>query len=213
MGRLSWRLGLGLGFLGTACAGGQSGTEGSPIEDSCHEATTTVVASDESTPIGTPRDLLTSMAAPLETTLRWYTHDEASAFRDTTLTLALDGQLGEATYVVPEAESCPQELRIETTIKFATLDGAFAERFSGTLYRTTGGSTGFTGTLPVTEFKGSYDASSLIQRRIDPYYTLYTTLSPPTGTLSLDGPLEDASPNGVAVSAAVADWPNGSNQP
>jgi hypothetical protein len=186
-----------------ACAGGQSGTEGDPSLDPCADKTRTPVGLDDQTAAGTARTAFDAVTAPESASLRWFSHGDGTN-SDTTATFTVTGTPGAATWVVPSEPSCSPEVEIEAALRIESADGAFDDVFSGFVYRRPSGESGFRGQLPVGEFMGGYDMSTVSGNYRDPVLSLFTSLAPATGQMSMSG--QSATPGATPVSAAIAEW-------
>jgi hypothetical protein len=172
----------------------------------------TTIGPDDPTAQGTPNALATEVAGERRTSIR-YGQALAGTHVDTELVLEVLLDLASARIVTSSgsdgqaSSSCGDSLEVDGTLRFETVDGAFAERFTGTLTKSQGGSR-FAGTLPASELRGSYDAGSLLSAYLGPTYSLVTTLSPPpAGSLSMSGGDPDNDPNTTVTSASIATWP------
>jgi hypothetical protein len=198
----------------SACVGGQSGTEGDKGIQ-CNVASTRALAADEVTAVGTPAEIATSLAGPRTMPLRWFPHDGSGA-RNTELELELVADLTSARYVsrhqgdCPEnakCTGCPDQVELDALLRFETADGAFSERFPGTLYADAE-TTRFVGTLPAVELRGTYDDSGVLSNYEDPAYSLHVWFSDSiSGHLDLSGADPDPDPSRTLVSAAIAEFP------
>jgi hypothetical protein len=215
-GRWTWSLVFLVGIAGCGSGvdpgtgqpqtGGQSGTETEP--PTCKVVSSTPIGPDDPTAEGTANELATAVAGEHRTSIR-YRNLLAGTSVDTELVLEVFLDLTSAHVVTSTGRDgkpsslCGDRLEVDGELRFETVDGAFAERFTGTLTKVR-----FAGTLPASELRGSFDAGALLSAYVGPYYSLYTTLSPPlSGSLSMNGGDPDSDPNTVVTSAWIADWP------
>ena len=215
-GRWTWSLAFSVGLIGCGSGvdpgvgqpqtGGQSGTETEPPP--CKEVSRTPVGPDDPTAAGTANELAVRVAGERRTSIR-YGHPVAGTSVDTEVVLEVFLDLTTARIVTSTgwngqpSSSCGDRLEVDGELRFETADGAFAERFAGTLTNDR-----FAGTLPASELRGSYDAGALLSAYVGPYYSLYTTLSPPLwGSLSMNGDEPDSDPNTTVTAASIASWP------
>jgi len=201
-GRLVWILGCALGA--TACIGGQSGTEGRPdIPGGCRPISERPVGLDDVTAAGVARTAFDSLRSPQLAALSWYTHDGTSPLIDTTLTLSISGEAEGASYL-EFSDDCLPLLRVTGgTLRFETADGAFQESFPGVAIHSSDGDQ-FVGTLPISQFAGSYDVERLASPYRNAELLLRTSFSPASGQLSMSG--ESAVPGSTAAASSIANW-------
>jgi len=196
-----------LTLVSFACAGGQSGTEGEI--PACSNYTVRELELDQGTLAGTARSVFESAVALGSQTagLRWVC-DAGSGYVDTTVMLSVTGEPSSATLEENGESRCDQRMRIEgAVLRFQSADGAFDESIAGVVSsaaRVYGGTTVvelmFEAQSSVDSFAGTFEFSNT-RRFDDPRVTIFTSLSPVQGNLSV-GPSSNPRERTLAFWAA-----------
>lgn len=171
------------------------------------------LAPDETTPLGSPSQLVSEAVGAQRIPLRWFEHGSTPRSGDTDLTAEATANPASAEYVTRRgskpSDECPDRLERPATLAFQTADGSFNETFPGILYKQGSfGEVSFEGALPATDLEGSYDAS-VLRLDADSRYVIRTQLRPVLrGNVSLEDGAPPADPNATATTPAIADWPS-----
>jgi hypothetical protein len=208
-GRWTWSLVCSVGITGCGL-GGQSGTE--TKRPFCTAASSTPIGADDPSAQGTPNALAAAVAGERRTSIR-HGLPPAGPYTDTELVLEVFLNVASARVVTSTrwdgqpSSSCGDHLEVDGELRFETADGAFAERFAGTVVKSQL-DLRFRGTLPASELRGSYDAGTLLSGYVGPYYLLSTTVSPPlSGNLCMNGDDPDSDPGTTVTVSPIASWP------
>ena len=175
------------------------------------------VAAGERTTAGTANDLALAVAVRRSAPLSWWFANGGPA--DTGITVVTL----EATADASSARTIPQQpvqpalaaycgtlLELDATLRFETADGAFSERFQGTIQKDAlGGTVSFQGQMPARQHQGTYDlARRGILNPSDVTLDVYAVLLPDfRGILSADG-AGAVSPTNTMGVFTLASWPS-----
>jgi hypothetical protein len=101
-------------------------------------ASSTPVGSYDSTAQGTPNALATEVAGEHRTSIRYWqapagTHVDTEVVLEVFLDLASARVVTNTDWDGQPSSGCGDSLEADGTLRFETVDGAFAERFAGTL--------------------------------------------------------------------------------
>jgi hypothetical protein len=202
----------------TAC-----GNDGSTISSEAHidyapctQGTPTRVEADEETPAGTANELAVAVAGTRSAPLFWWFENGDPGHSEITVVTL------EATADASSARTVPQQtvrpaspincgtlLELDATLRLTTADGAFSERFHGTLEKdAVVGAVTFQGEMPADQHQGTYDlARRGIWNPSDVTLDVYSTLLPDLrGILSGEGPGAVGPTNTMGV-FTLAFWP------
>jgi hypothetical protein len=198
--------------VGALCgcgAGGQSGTEGDSalLDVQCDVVTKTPVAADQQTEVGMAAELAAALSGSRVLTVHWFPKDgtESSVVNDLTLDVTVDSQ--SARLVEQRAEDpnnaalCSNYIEIDGIAVFKTTDGAFDERFVGVASNEASAQAmgnrvyTFEGTFPAGEVQGTYDASAVLSKYMNPSFSIIAWFDPePSGAVDLRGDDADSVP-------------------
>jgi hypothetical protein len=198
-------LGSLIGWLAIVSCAGQSGTEIKERAAACPDRNSTPIAADHMTDAGTVDELATSTALQQQGMLSWrvLTGDTFTT-QQTRMTLQVVPDTTTAR-VIESDDQCPTTLAMDAVLELNTDDGSFNERFTGTL-RAQNASLRFSGSLPLANLRGTYDAEPFARLYERPQFSLHAFLDSGSGSLSMDETAPQHDRDETRVSASIADW-------
>jgi hypothetical protein len=187
---------------------GQSGTE--IKKPACLDGRSVLIAAHETTEVGSADNLARHTAPAQEGSINWYAHEANGMVTTHTTRMTLEVQ-GDASTARRIETECGAALALEAQLRLTSSDGAFQDRFPGTLRAETSGEIRFSGAIPAHDLAGNYDASRITRLYRGPYVKVMAFLNSGSGSIFIEDATAAASPgNSTLVSASVADWSAGS---